>query len=272
MGMEISSHLSCAGVNKREMKILSIPALVLFVSLVPACNKPEKKQAMDELNDASAEMANEARKELDSGGLGVETPVDNSRLLAALDKAGDAASGQEKIAINLAKISVNRMAEIMAPLTAASGDLFAGLDFSAVESKEDIDALSEGVRKYRKINGEVKAALGQVFVDDLKKEADKLGLKGKSKAEFFAAFGSKFDRQQPLLQKIRSQDDQLCAIVLDQHDLLRDSFGDWSWNADAEEIVFENDEALEIFNGLAVRLQDVATEQEATQREFLSVQ
>lgn len=253
------------------MKILGIPALSLVVCLIPACNKPEKKQAMDELNDASSEMVDDARKELEGGGLGVETPVDNTRLLAALDKAEGAASGQEKIAINLARISVNRMAEIMAPLTAASSNLFAGLDYSGVEKKEDLDALSEGVRNYRKINGEVKTALGKSFLDDLKSEGDKLGLKGKSKAEFFTAFGSKFDKQQPLLEAIRTQDDSLCEIVLDQHDLLRESFGNWSWNAESEEIVFENDEALEKFNALAVRLQKVAAEQEATQREFFSI-
>lgn len=73
-------------------------------------------------------------------------------------------------------------------------------------------------------------------------------------------------------RKINGEDDRLCAIVLDQHDLLRESFGEWSWDSDAEEIRFENDEALEKFNALAVSLQEVAAEQEATQREFLSIQ
>ena len=81
-----------------------------------------------------------------------------------------------------------------------------------------------------------------------------------------------FDRQQPLLQEIRGQDDRLCAIILDQHDLLREFFGEWSWDSDAGEIRFENDEALEKFNALAVSLQEVAAEQDATQREFLSIQ
>ncbi|MEJ6641839.1 MAG: hypothetical protein QNL33_01150 [Akkermansiaceae bacterium] len=80
-------------------------------------------------------MREDAQKEIDRGCLSVEKPLDNSRLLDALVKAGDASSGQEKIASRLAKSSLTRMSAFAEKLTAVSGELMAGVDYSSVEKK-----------------------------------------------------------------------------------------------------------------------------------------
>lgn len=235
---------------------------------MPACEKPGKKEAMKDLDNALSEAREDALEELNSGGLGVEKPIDNSKLDDALDSAQKASSGQDKIAFELARYSIKRMEQLMEPLTAASGDLFAALDYSGVESKADLAALSENVRKYEKINAEVKAMLGEGFIDEIKKQADVLGLKGKTRKDFFTGFEPSMRRQFPLLREVRDQDSELCRIILDQHELLTESFGEWALGE--EGLVFESGEVAESYNELFAQLQKVAAAQEETQRKALN--
>ena len=225
---------------------------------------------MDDVDDAASAIMEDARKDLEDGGFGIDKPMDNTRLMDALDKAGDATSGQEKLAVNLAKISVERMTAFAAKLTAVSSDLTDGLDYSGVEKVEDLDALSDKIRSYRTVNAEVKADFSTDFIDGLKKEADKMGLKGSTKAGFFNAMESKYNKQLPLIKEIRDLDDELCVVVLEQHDLLRKYYGQWSWTENG--LQFENDEALEAYNVLAGKLEPIGQAQIAAQRKLLALQ
>lgn len=253
------------------MKFLRFLVFGISVLLFSACEKPAKKEAMSEVADAVAAMNEDAMREMEEGGLSVNKPVDNSRLMDALDKAGDASSGQEKIAMNLAKLSVTRMTALAEKLNIASGDLTAGLDYSGVKEVNDLDALSEKIRSYRRANAEVKAGFSMKFLDDLKKEGDRMGLKGRAKADFFSAMGSKFSRQLPVIHKIRDFDDELCSVILKQHALLKRHFGEWS-ASDDEGLTFETDEGLEAYNALAEKLQSVADDQAAAQQKLISIQ
>jgi len=254
------------------MKTSDLTVLLFSAVLFSSCEKAGKKEALKDLNEASDAVVEDALKELDeNGGLTVDKPIDQSRLLDALDKAGDTASGQEKIAIEMAKLSVSRIAELGGRLTEVSGDLMAGLDYSKVETREDIDALSERIRKYRKVNAEVKDSFNTGLIDDLKKEGDKRGLKGRSKADFFNAMESKFDRQLPVIHEIRDIDDELCATVLEQHGLLKENIGGWHWISEEAGIQIDEDEVLAAYNALAEKIQSLAVDQAEAQRKLLSI-
>lgn len=242
----------------------------LFCALA-SCQESKQKEAAQALEDAAEEFREDTQKELENGSLSVENPVDYSKLNDALDKAGESASGQGKLAMDLAKYSLKHMADIMAPLTSASAGLGESLDYSGVEKKEDIDVLSEKVRNYREINAEVKAAFGSELYVVLHEHADKIGLEGDARSGFFTGFKSKFRQQSPLLQKVRDQDDALCETILKQHEILKDSFGKWQWSEDLESVEFSDDVALAKYNLTLEELDKTASEQEETQREILNV-
>ena len=254
------------------MKLPLLPAVAVTALFVCSCKKPAQREALTDVNDAAASMVDDARKEIEQGGLSVDSPVDNTRLIDALDKAGDASSGQDKIAFSLAKLSVTRMTELANKLNAVSGDLTGGLDYSEVETPEDIDALSEKIRNYQKVNAEVKAGFTVGFVDGLKKEAYKMGFKGRTRTDFFSAMESKYNRQLPLIEEIRDQDNALCGIILDQHSILKKYFGGWTWGGEEEGLQFEDDDAIDAYNLLLEKLEKVSDDQTATQRELIELQ
>lgn len=237
-----------------------------------ACEKAAKNDSLDEVTDAAESMRESALKELDEGGgLSFENPIDQSPLLDALDKAGDKASGQEKLAIRLAKTVMTRMGEMGEKLNEVSGNLTAGTDYSTVESEEDMEILSEKIRNYRRVNAELKKGFSMAFIDDMKKEADRIGLKGTDKVEFFNGMEPKFRLQIPVVHEIRDLDDMLCATILEQHEILRDHIDEWQWISDKGLIHFENEELAEKYNLLVDRIQTHANEQAEAQRKLLSI-
>ena len=251
------------------MKFIKYSALSLLLVL-PACKKSEKADALDNMNDALSETRQDALDQLESGGMGVDTPADMSKLHSALDDAEKVTTGQEKLAIELARSTLKTMEAMMAPLTAASADLFAALDYSEVKSVDDIKALSENVRKYAKINTDVKAQLGEGYIDGVRDQADKIGLEGATRKEFFSGFEPSIRMQLPLLRDVRDQDAELCEIILKQHEVLSDSFGKWTWSSDG--LMFDDQDVADVYNKLYTEMAEVAAAQEATQRKVLSLQ
>ncbi|MGJ8643513.1 MAG: hypothetical protein ACSHX9_08915 [Luteolibacter sp.] len=252
------------------MKFKVTMALVIL-GAVTSCEKSSKRDALEEVENAVEEFHVDARKQLEEGGAGIEEPVDLSQLHSALDKAEDSASGEEKIVMKLAKYILEGMESLMAPLTEASPGLTAAMDYTKVETKDDIGALSAKARNYQKVNLEFKVKIGDEFVDKVNAEADKLGLKGKTRDAFFKGFERNRSEQLPLLMEIRDQDNEVCEILLKQHAVLKEYFGEWEWNGEEEMLEFHNDEALEKFIKLSERNDELAEEQQATQYKMLNM-
>jgi hypothetical protein len=258
------------------MKSLRPLAAICAIFLLSGCKDPQKEKsqrdASEALDAASVSIKEQLREDLDNGGLSVDEEFDPSEMMDALDKLEGASDGQDKIAAGLAKYFITRFAEISAKLTNVSGDLNAGLDFSGVETAEDLDELSRRVMIYKRMNQEVKAEISEGVITDLKAEADKRGLEGKVRRNFFASVEGRFKRQLPVLHTIRDCDDELCEAILSQHKLLKKHLGEWEWSAEAEILEFASDEALEDFNALATKVQEVAAEQLAAQRILVEMQ
>lgn len=252
------------------MKLLRF-FLIGGVCAVASCERASDKERARALQEAADEFREEARKDLEGDGLNVDTPVDYTKLNEALDRAGESSSGQEKLAMELAKFSLKHMTEIMAPLSAASAGLREALDYSGVEGVEDLDVLSEKVRGYRAVNAEVKVAFGSDLYGVLGDYADKIGLEGKTRADFFEGFKSKFERQGPLLQRVRDLDDELCGTILRQHEILKGAFGKWKWSEDVGGIEISDDGVLAEYNATLEEINRTAAAQEQTQREILNI-
>ena len=252
------------------MRIRTLPLLAIAALLLPACEKRPKQKALDELRSSADEFQKEQLKKIDEGGLAVNEQPDTTRILDALDKAGDAASGQEKLGFELLKLFLQRVSDEGAKLTAVSADLAAGIDYSGVKEKGDLDGLSEKVRNYRRVNAEVKKGFSTELIENLKKDADRMGLTGQARADCFAGLEARFNRQLPLIHEIRDLDDQLCGVVLSQHDVLRKHFGNWTWEGGETGLSFSTDEAIGEFNALANELQAVAAKQAEVQRKLVS--
>lgn len=254
------------------MRIRHLPLLAAAALLFPACGKQQSKQkAVDDLEKSVHELQDEQLKKINEGGIAINEPMDTTRILDALDKAGDAHSGQEKLGFELLKVFVQRMSEEGEKLNAVSGDLAASVDYSGVKEKGDLDVRSEKVRNYRRVNAEVKKGFSPILIEELKKDADRIGLKGRARADCFAGLESKFALQLPLIHEIRDLDDQLCEVVLSQHDVLRKHYGEWTWEGEEDGLQFSSDEALESYNTLALELQAIAEKQTEAQRSLLSI-
>lgn len=254
------------------MKPRQLPLLAIAALLFTACGKQPKQKAMDELKSSVAELQQEQLKKIDEGGLSVNDQADTTKVLAALDKAGEAASGQEKLRFELLKLFLQRVSDEGAKLNAVSADLGAGIDYSAVKDKGDLDALSEKVRNYRRVNAEVKKAFDKDLIEGLKKDADRMGLTGRTRDECFAGLEARFNRQLPLIHEIRDLDDHLCAVVLAQHEVLRKHYGEWKWEGGETGLSISSDKAIREYDALSAELQSVAEKQAEVQRKLVTVQ
>ena len=254
---------------KPQLLFALLLAPLLFVS---SCkDKQAQEDALEELSDASDKLKNDYAKQLKEGGAAEHDPAALDDLVTATKKLEASASGDEAKSIKVMRIFMESVQTDSTNLANAQGDLTAALDYSQVKEASDIDALSEKVKTYQKLNTGLMTKVKSGWLEELNTNLDKEGVSATTKNLTIQGFNAQMNPQKPHLITIREADEQLCSAILKQHQILKDNFGKWKWNASAGAPEFTDNKVIELYNKEAHKMQDANKKQIEAQRNLYQV-
>jgi biopolymer transport protein ExbB/TolQ len=248
--------------------------LVLFVFGFQKArsNAQQVKTELARLQTANQEVRESMRKELDEKGVIESGDAQLKRLENQFKEASDKLSGPDKLIMESSAAYAQTMQAEMKKYNAAVEAFQSAevLNVKAIDSREQIAAKRVVVQKFVDVNTQLTTFLKQAS-QIYEKELRERKLSESTLKEVMRGFNRSVEARQPLLMEIRGCDDRLGKAALGTLDLLDKQFGKWRFDSSVNQVIFEDDEALERYNGFLDVINKAAEDQVAAQEKLLSI-
>lgn len=239
---------------------------LLFSSCDQAQKKQKEKEAMRDLSTSKNEMLDSM--EMTDEGLVVDTEKmkeAQQRLKASGEKLGGKVGEALKIAADL-QISLGEEGEKCAK---AGEEVGPYLDMESLSASRDY---AGGIVKFKQLitTNEATLAAFRSYEPELYKRLNEIGFSGAERDGFDAGFKRKWKKTSELVEIIRNADLELAKIGIALREGLEKGDSQWKWDADEEQVTFQNDDQAEWFNAHMKRIQEVGEKQAKAQEDLLA--
>lgn len=251
-------------------KLLSLAAILI---LLPNCKKVEsvtkQQQAEKELRESVKQLKRDANEQLDKNGHISGSGKSSDKTIRALEKLGKNSSGLIAAEAKITTIWLTQMKNLSSELQEGAKLLNQAADYSQIKTIQDISSLSDKVKKYKKLNNKIIQYINEDFMNEVKEKASKQGISEQSIKEIFPVIKKGFEKQKPYLLEIRHIDNDTCNAILEQHGILKSSFGKWKWDSKSELPNFSENKTLQKYNKASLEIQQALQKQVTLQRKLL---
>lgn len=249
------------------LKAFAVAGLVLLSSCDRARKQQERKEALRELEESKQAVTDSL--EMTEDGLRVDHDVLDKHaqsLRGAADKVGGKQGEAIRVVADMSD-ELNKLGKRCEEMVPA---FVAVIDFKTLSANRDFEARRKVLAEYEEVNRQILESY-ESFGTRLEKSLDDIGFKGEERRSFQRGALSQHGKLLPLVREIRGADVECINVarrVLDQ--LERVGTG-WKWGEESEQVEFDEDAEIDIFNGEMAAFQKQAEIQTAAQTKLIGV-
>ena len=188
--------------------------------------------------------------------------------LNRLEAATSEVKGDEKDLVNATIAASRTLIEPLNDYNAAFATFqnAGGMDPGTMDSKENIAARIKLAAAFASAN----EGLLKALVASPEQLRSTLESRGHSRDRIDrAVVAYRRESQLELTLKIRETDRELCKTFIGLLELLNEAWGQWQYDADEEQTLFERDEHIDRFNAMQERMLEIVEQQTTLQRQLL---
>jgi hypothetical protein len=229
----------------------------------------ERKQALDQVHTAASELRAQAVASLTNA---QARAADAQELKRSLSQAAEKSSGETAVLLKSTAVYVERLQSFQRTYAQAAKDLTAAkvLSASTLQQRAQIQDRKALVQKFLDAN----AACKNLVLHGESIYSNQLAAAGISAGETQAAltgFRKNLSVQAPLMLDIRQADERMGKAMLGILNLFEDQWGQWSYDANARVVRFEDRSAFGEYNALMTQFKQAGTDQAAASQRLAAL-
>lgn len=229
----------------------------------------QRNQSLQQLHTAVTDFRAQAVAALTNGG---RTSVNPQQMLRSFDRVAENSSGDTAAVMKGSQVVLKRLQFYQLAYTRAANELTSAKVLAAANltQRAQITDRKALVQKFLDANDAFKTCVVQAE-PNFRKE---MAATGTSPAQTEAAlngFRKTWDAQSPLIVSIREADDRLGHSMLSVLDLFDTQWGQWSYDAAARVVRFQDHTALAQYKSLMAEIKQAGTDQAAVQKRLAAL-
>ncbi|WP_411846284.1 hypothetical protein AAFN60_01050 [Roseibacillus persicicus] len=227
-------------------------------------NRQVDREALQEMEEAQSEFASKLEASLSNeDGPGV-TAEDLEAHRDSVNAAADKMGGKLGEAIRAVSALEDDSGEDLAKLDEFVEKFVEAIDWSTLEEADDYDERRALLEEYKEFNEQM-IAEQKNRPAEVKKALDQINYEGDERRDFETGVRRKLAKIFTPFATIRQCDIEICDSSVRVLNMLEESKGTWEWDTENDQILFENDDDIELFNAEMALFDEFAMKQAEAQ-------